>query len=181
MHEIGRQLSWWWVLPFVGMLLSIAVLPLTAGGWFESHRNKALVAALFGLPTLSYVALRFGDAGRVQVLSTAEEYFSFIVLLTALFTVTGGVHLSGSLRATPSANTAFMVVGAVIASFIGTTGAAMLLVRPLLRANSQRRCKAHVFVFAIFIICNLGGLLTPLGDPPLFLGFLKGVDFTWTS
>lgn len=180
MLEIGRQLSWWWVLPFVGMLLSIAVLPLMASRWFESHRNKAIVAIAFGVPTLSYVVLRFGELGRTQVLGTAKDYASFIVLLAALFSVTGGIHLSGSIRATPSTNTTFMIVGAVLASFIGTTGAAMLLVRPLLRANSMRKRKAHVFVFAIFIICNLGGLLTPLGDPPLFLGFLNGVDFTWT-
>ncbi len=118
--------------------------------------------------------------GREQVLVTAEDYFSFIVLLAALFTVSGGIHLTGNLLGTPFTNTVFMMVGAVIASFIGTTGAAMLLVRPLLRANSERHHTVHIFVFTIFVVCNIGGLLTPLGDPPLFLGFLNGVDFTWT-
>lgn len=180
MQELGRQLDWWWILPFAGLLLCIAVLPLATPHWFERHRNKAVVAAVFGLPTVLYLLVGFGDVGREQVLVTAEDYFSFIVLLAALFTVSGGIHLTGNLLGTPFTNTVFMMVGAVIASFIGTTGAAMLLVRPLLRANSERRHTVHIFVFTIFVICNIGGLLTPLGDPPLFLGFLNGVDFTWT-
>jgi Na+/H+ antiporter NhaD/arsenite permease-like protein len=180
MHEMGAQLSWWWILPFAGLLLCIAVLPLATAEWFERHRNKALVAVVFGVPTVIYLLIGFGDLGLEQVLTVAEDYFSFIVLLAALFTITGGIYITGNLLATPFTNTVFMIIGALIASLIGTTGAAMLLVRPLLRANSERRHTKHIFVFAIFVICNLGGLLTPLGDPPLFLGFLNGVDFTWT-
>lgn len=180
MSELGAGLSWWWITPFVGMLLAIALLPLVAGEWFDRHRSKALVALVFGVPTVVYLLTAFGATGRHEVLATAEEYVSFIILLTALYTVTGGMYLTGNLLGTPRTNTAFLALGTVLANFIGTTGAAMLLVRPLLRTNSERRHTAHIFVFAIFIVCNLGGLLTPLADPPLFLGFLNGVDFWWT-
>ena len=114
------------------------------------------------------------------MLSTGEEYISFIVLLTALFTISGGIYLTGNLLGTPLTNVAFLVTGAVLANFIGTTGAAMVLIRPLLRANSERHHQKHVVIFFIFVVANIGGLLTPLGDPPLFLGFLRGVDFFWT-
>jgi Na+/H+ antiporter NhaD/arsenite permease-like protein len=177
---LGESLGLWSVLPFAGLLLSIAILPLVAEHWFERNRNKAVVAALFGLPVLVYLLAAQGSEGRAEIVRTAEEYVSFITLLAALFTISGGVYLTGHLLGTPASNLAFLAGGAVIANVVGTTGAAMLLIRPLLRANAERKHKRHVFVFAIFVICNIGGLLTPLGDPPLFLGFLRGVDFEWT-
>jgi Na+/H+ antiporter NhaD/arsenite permease-like protein len=181
MHEtLGETLSLWWLAPFVGMLLSIAILPLAAGEWFERNRNKAVVAALFGTPVVVYLLLRQGEAGREAVLHTAEEYVSFIILLFALFTVAGGIHLSGNLLGKPHVNALFLGLGAVFANLVGTTGAAMVLIRPLLRANAERSRVTHTVIFFIFVVCNCGGLLTPLGDPPLFLGFLRGVPFTWT-
>src|SRR5665811_345671 len=179
-EELGEALSLWLVLPFAGLLLSIAVLPLMAEHWFEKNRNRALVAAVFGVPVVLYLVVRFGSEGLSEVLSTGEEYISFIVLLTALFTISGGIYLPGNLLGTPLTNVAFLLVGAVLANFIGTTGAAMVLIRPLLRANSERHNQKHVVIFFIFVVANIGGLLTPLGDPPLFLGFLRGIDFFWT-
>jgi Na+/H+ antiporter NhaD/arsenite permease-like protein len=177
---LGEYLSPWLILPFAGLLLCIAVLPLATPKWFESLRNKALVAAVFGVPVVLYLVLEFDALGRHTVLTTAEDYFSFIVLLLALFAISGGIYLTGDPLGTPRNNLSFLAVGAVLANVVGTTGAAMLLVRPMLRANSERTKVRHVFVFLIFVVCNLGGLLTPLGDPPLFLGFLQGVSFTWT-
>jgi len=177
---LGDELSPWMIAPFVGLLLCIAILPLAAGEWFEKNRNKALVAALFGVPVVVYLAVAFGAEGRESLGETLHEYLSFIVLLTALFAISGGVYLSGDPLATPRNNITFLFVGAVLANFIGTTGAAMLLVRPVLRANAERTHMRHTVIFLIFIVCNIGGLLTPLGDPPLFLGFLRGVDFFWT-
>ncbi len=177
---LGHELSPWMVAPFVGLLLCIAVLPLAAGEWFENNRNKALVAAAFGVPVVVALALGYGPEGRESIGHTLHEYISFIVLLTALFTISGGVYLSGDPLATPRNNVAFLLVGAVLANLIGTTGAAMLLVRPVLRANSERTHMRHTVIFLIFVVCNVSGLLTPLGDPPLFLGFLRGVDFFWT-
>ena len=177
---LGDDLGLWLIAPFAGMLFCIAVLPLAAPKWFEVLRNKALVAAVFGIPVIVYLVLRQGHPGRESVLATAEEYVSFIVLLLALFAISGGIYLTGDPLGTPRNNLVFLAVGAVLANFVGTTGAAMLLVRPLLRANSERTKVRHIFIFLIFIVCNLGGLLTPLGDPPLFLGFLNGVSFTWT-
>jgi Na+/H+ antiporter NhaD/arsenite permease-like protein len=178
--ELGDELSPWLIGPFIGLLLCIAILPLAAGGWFEKNRNKALVAALFGVPVVVYLAVAFGAEGRESLGHTLHEYISFIVLLTALFAISGGVYLTGDPLATPRNNITFLFVGAVLANFIGTTGAAMLLIRPVLRANSERTHMRHTVIFLIFIVCNVGGLLTPLGDPPLFLGFLRGVDFFWT-
>lgn len=177
---LGHELSPWMVAPFVGLLLCIAVLPLAAGEWFEKNRNKALVAALFGVPVVTVLALGYGAEGRESIGHTLHEYISFIILLTALFAISGGVYLSGDPLATPRNNLVFLLVGAVLANFIGTTGAAMLLVRPVLRANAERTHMRHTVIFLIFVVCNVGGLLTPLGDPPLFLGFLRGVDFFWT-
>ena len=178
--ELGDELSPWMIGPFVGLLLCIAILPLAAGEWFEKNRNKALVAALFGAPVVIYLLVGFGAEGRETIGDTLHEYISFIVLLTALFTISGGVYLSGDPLATPRNNITFLAVGAVLANFIGTTGAAMVLIRPVLRANAERTHMRHTVIFLIFIVCNIGGLLTPLGDPPLFLGFLRGVDFFWT-
>jgi Na+/H+ antiporter NhaD/arsenite permease-like protein len=179
-EELGDALSIWLVLPFAGLLLSIAILPLTAEHWFEKNRNRAIVAGAFGIPVVLYLLVRFGSEGFTEVLHTGEEYLSFIVLLTALFTISGGIYLTGNLLGTPLTNVAFLLVGAVLANFIGTTGAAMVLIRPLLRANSERHHTRHVVIFFIFVVANIGGLLTPLGDPPLFLGFLRGIDFFWT-
>lgn len=164
------------VLPFALLLLSIAVLPLAATHFWESNRNKALIAALLSLPILVYV----GVAHPVSLLHSAEEYVSFITLLGALFVVAGGIHLEGDLEGRPEINTAILLLGAVLANAVGTTGASMLLIRTLLRTNQQRRQRGHIPFFFILIVSNCGGLLTPLGDPPLFLGFMRGVPFTWT-
>ena len=179
-NELGHQLSIWTLLPFVLMLLGIAILPLVAERWFEPNRNKAIVSAVLGVPTLIYLFAQFGSLGVEAAADTAEEYVSFIILLLALYTISGGIYLTGNLVATPRVNVTFLVVGAVLASFIGTMGASMLLIRPLLRANSERTHSRHTVVFFIFAVSNMGGMLTPLGDPPLFLGFLRGVPFGWT-
>lgn len=170
---------WWGILPFVVMLLAIALLPLipsTAHAW-EKNRNKLLLALVLGIPVALWMAV---DHGVLHVSHALWEYVSFIMLLLSLFTVSGGIYLSGDLRATPRNNVAILGLGAVIASFIGTTGASMLLIRPLLRANSERHHIKHTVIFFIFTVSNCGGLLTPLGDPPLFLGLLRGVPFLWT-
>ena len=180
MHTLGAELPLWTTLPFVGLLLCIAILPLAVPHFWESNLNKGAVAALFALPVLLYFPTAFGTEGVHQLLGSALDYLSFILLLASLFVITGGIHVSGSLSGTPLLNTMFLAAGGLVANFIGTTGASALLVRPLLRANEPRERKAHIFVFFIFIVSNCGGLLAPLGDPPLFLGFLKGVPFTWT-
>lgn len=167
------------VIPFVLMLLCIAVLPLvpaTAHHW-EHPRTQLAVSLLLGVPVIVWQLF----AGHQEaVVHSLHEYVSFICLLGALFVVSGGVHLAGDVEATPRTNTLFLAAGAVLASIIGTTGAAMLVIRALLATNSERRHVTHTVVYAIFIVANCGGLLTPLGDPPLFLGFLRGVPFTWT-
>jgi Na+/H+ antiporter NhaD/arsenite permease-like protein len=170
----------WTVLPFAGLLLAIALLPLAAPHFWESHRNKGSVAALLALPVAAYLVVAHGAAGVHELLEKAKEYVSFMALLASLFVVTGGIYVRGSLSGTSLVNTVVLGLGALLASLIGTTGASVLLVRPLLRANAPRERKAHIIVFFIFVVSNCGGLLTPLGDPPLFLGFLKGVPFGWT-
>ncbi|MFI5314486.1 MAG: sodium:proton antiporter [Myxococcota bacterium] len=177
---LGAELPVWAVLPFVGLLLSIALLPLAAPGFWEKNANKALVAALFSLPVVLELVGGFGREGLHQLVEKGREYLSFILLLLALFVITGGIVVRGSLSGTPLVNTGILALGALIANVIGTTGASVLLIRPLLRANAPRERKVHIVVFFIFIVSNCGGLLTPLGDPPLFLGFLKGVPFEWT-
>jgi len=176
----GSQLSVLWGVPFAGVLLSIALLPLLAPMFWHHHFGK--VAAAWGLAFLVPFALTFGfpAAGAAVVHAALAEYIPFIILLTALFTVAGGIFVKGNLHGSPGLNTGLLATGAVLASFMGTTGASMLLIRPLIRANDNRRHQVHVVVFFIFIVSNAGGALTPLGDPPLFLGFLKGVDFFWT-
>jgi len=176
----GTQLSPLWGLPFAGILLSIAILPLLAPHFWHHHFGK--VAAAWALAFLLPFAAVFGagTAGANLVHALLAEYIPFIILLTALFTVSGGIYIKGNLHGSPGLNTRILAIGAVLASFMGTTGASMLLIRPLIRANDNRRHVAHVVVFFIFIVSNAGGSLTPLGDPPLFLGFLKGVDFFWT-
>jgi Na+/H+ antiporter NhaD/arsenite permease-like protein len=164
------------VAPFVAMLLAIAVFPFWLPRWWESNRNKLVVSALLGLPILALYAARRPGA----LLSMAEEYVSFILLLAGLFVISGGIVLRGDLEATPVTNTGFLALGSVLASFIGTTGASMVLIRPLLQTNRERTHVRHTIVFFIFLVSNIGGMLTPLGDPPLFLGYLLGVPFAWT-
>jgi len=164
------------VVPFVLMLLAVAVCPLWVAHWWESNRNKLLVAAALGLPVLALYLVRRPAA----LLAMAEEYVSFIVLLGGLYAISGSIRLTGDLQATPLTNTTFLGIGAVLASFIGTTGASMLLIRPLLQTNQERRHVKHTVIFFIFVVSNVGGMLTPLGDPPLFLGYLQGVPFMWT-
>jgi Na+/H+ antiporter NhaD/arsenite permease-like protein len=164
------------VLPFVTLLLTIALFPLVLGPWWERNRNKLLASAALGLPIL----VLYADRDPVRLVHTAQEYVSFLVVLGGLYVIAGGVLLRGDLVATPLTNAAFLGVGAVLASLAGTTGASMLLVRPLLQTNRERTRVAHTVVFFIFLVSNIGGMLTPLGDPPLFLGYLQGVPFHWT-
>jgi len=223
-HELGQTMSLWTVVPFIGLLLSIALLPLRAPHFWEDHKNKGLVAFLWSLPIAIYflfnapheLVLSMKDYASFLLLLTAlfiisggivlkgdlkatpevntlflfnaphelilsmKDYASFLLLLTALFIISGGIVLKGDLKATPEVNTLFLFIGAILANFVGTTGASMLLIRPLLQTNSERRHTLHIPIFFIFIVSNIGGLLTPLGDPPLFMGFIKGVPFFWT-
>jgi Na+/H+ antiporter NhaD/arsenite permease-like protein len=177
---VGEQLAFWTIAPFACMLLAIAILPLACGHWFERNRNKAIVAFVLGVPTVIYLLVTFGGTGWELTWKTIEEYISFIILLFALYTISGGIHLTGNAIASPRHNLAYLATGAVLANLIGTMGASMVFIRPLLRANSERTHKRHTAIFFIFAVSNIGGLLTPLGDPPLFLGFLRGVPFSWT-
>jgi len=177
----GSQLSLLWGLPFAGVLLSIAVLPLLVPFFWHHHFGK--ITAAWSLAFLVPFAYAFGPAvaGVNFIHALLAEYIPFILLLTALFTVAGGIFIRGNLHGGPGLNTAILAIGAVLASVMGTTGASMLLIRPLIRANDNRKHNYHIVVFFIFIVSNAGGSLTPLGDPPLFLGFLKGIDFFWTA
>ncbi len=177
--DLGAVLPLWSVIPFVGILLSIAVFPLAAGEFWHHHFPKvsAAWALVFAIPfILAYHGQAVYEILHIYII----DYIPFIILLWALFTVAGGILIRGSLNGTPAMNTVLLVIGTVIASWVGTTGAAMLLIRPVLRANARRRHKVHTVVFFIFLVANIGGSLTPLGDPPLFLGFLHGVPFFWT-
>lgn len=170
---------WYGLLPFVALLAAIATFPLmsrTKHLW-EKRRFQLSVALVLGVPMAVWV---WSLGGRSEVIHALVEYGAFISLLFSLFVVSGGVFVAGDIQATPRNNTVFLAVGAVLASLIGTTGAAMLLVRPLLNTNRERKNKVHTFVFTILVVANCGGLLTPLGDPPLFLGLLRGVPFLWT-
>ena len=176
----GSQLSAVWGIPFAGLLLSIALCPLLTPSFWHHHFGK--VSAAWSLAFFVPFAVIFGPviASNSLVHAMVAEYIPFIILLTALFTVAGGIFIRGNLHGSPLLNTSILAIGAVLASFMGTTGASMLMIRPLIRANDNRKHAAHIVVFFIFIVSNAGGSLTPLGDPPLFLGFLKGVDFFWT-
>ena len=176
----GASMALWWGVPFAGMLLSIALMPLLAPAVWHHHYGKIALgwALAFMLPFTAVFGA--GAAGGALVHTLLAEYIPFIVLLTALFTAAGGIYVRGNLHGSPGLNTALLAIGAGLASVMGTTGASMLLIRPLIRANDNRKHVAHVIVFFIFIVANAGGSLTPLGDPPLFLGFLRGVTFFWT-
>ncbi len=180
-HLDGSTLSIFWVIPFVGILLSIALFPLIAPQFWHHHFGKVSLfwAAVFIIPFLikEGISITIYELLHVSLL----EYIPFILLLLALFTISGGVRLTGSLVGKPITNLLIILIGTVFASWMGTTGAAMLLIRPLIRANADREHKVHTIVFFIFLVANIGGSLTPLGDPPLFLGFLKGVSFFWTT
>jgi Na+/H+ antiporter NhaD/arsenite permease-like protein len=177
----GAMLGPQWIIPFVGILLSIALFPLLAPGFWHRHYGK--VAGVWAIAFLAPFAYTFGGEAAAFALSHAivTEYIPFIVLLTALYTIAGGICVRGNLHGSPRVNTALLALGTALASVMGTTGAAMLLIRPLLRANDNRKHVVHVFVFFIFLVANAGGSLSPLGDPPLFLGFLNGVSFFWTT
>ncbi len=179
-EAMGASLSAVWVAPFACLLLSIALFPLFAGYFWEHNYGK--VAAFWSVVFLVPYAFSFGISQAVYAVvhTFFGEYLSFIILLFALFTIAGGICVKGSLAGTPKVNSLILLVGALLASLMGTTGAAMLLIRPLMRAISHRKHRAHTIVFFIFLVANIGGCLTPLGDPPLFLGFLKGVAFSWT-
>lgn len=177
----GAAMRWPWALPFAGILLSIATGPLLFARVWHHHYGK--IAFAWSALTLAPLAVLQGGGVALAAFlhATLAEYLSFIVLLFALYVVAGGILVTGNLRGTPLTNTLLLGFGALIASVVGTTGAAMILIRPLLRANSLRRHNVHVVVFFIFLVANIGGALTPLGDPPLFVGFLRGVDFFWTA
>lgn len=180
-HIDAKNLSLLWIIPFIGILLSIALMPLLIPHFWHNHYGK--VSLFWWLAFFSAFCLKFGiDTGTFYLLEVyILEFIPFIVLLLALFTVAGGIQLKGELAGTPKINTLMIFIGGVLASFMGTTGAAMVMIRPILKANGWRKHKVHVVVFVIFVVANVGGGLTPLGDPPLFLGFLKGVDFFWTA
>jgi Na+/H+ antiporter NhaD/arsenite permease-like protein len=177
----GAALRWPWALPFAGILLTIAAGPLVFPNIWHHHYGK--IAFLWSMLVLAPLAALHGAAAALAGLLHAMlgEYLSFIVLLFALYTVAGGILVTGNLRGDPFTNTALLGIGTLMASVVGTTGAAMILIRPLIRANAARLHNVHVVVFFIFLVANIGGALSPLGDPPLFVGFLRGVDFFWTT
>ena len=177
--SLGAELPLWSVLPFVGILLSIAIFPLAAPRFWHHHFGKVSLfwALLFALPFL--FAYR-GEAVYEILHIYFKDYIPFIILLWSLFTVAGGILISGAPVGTPLANLVLLLIGTFLASWIGTTGASMVLIRPIIRMNKYRKSKVHLIIFFIFLVSNIGGSLTPLGDPPLFLGFLHGVPFFWT-
>ena len=177
----GVGLSPLWDLPFAGLLLSLAVGPLLAAHFWHDHYGKITAAWTFALLVPFSFVYGPGEAFHQVMHSLLLEYAPFVILLFALYTIAGGIALRGTLVGTPKLNTALLAVGTTLASAMGTTGAAMLLIRPLLRANESRRLRAHIVVFFIILVGNVGGALTPLGDPPLFIGFLNGVDFFWPA
>ena len=168
-----------WMIPFGVMLLSIAVGPLIAPKLWESNLTKLIVSIVLGIPVVVFMLVK-GLSGEL-INTVFFDYVPFIILLLALFVITGGIHLSGDIKAKPWVNTLFLAVGFVLASLMGTTGAAMLLIRPVLATNQQRQYKIHTVLFFIALVANCGGLMTPLGDPPLFMLFLRGASFTWFS
>ena len=179
-REIGQLLPLWSVLPFTGMLLSIALCPILTPHFWHLHYGKATFcwALSFALPFLYY----FPETAMHEILYIFfVDYVPFIILLWGLFTIAGGIVITGSFRGTPLVNTLLLFIGTMLASWVGTTGASMIMIRPLLKANKTRQNKAHTVCFFIFLVANIGGSLTPLGDPPLFLGFLHQVPFFWVT
>ena len=179
--SLGVELSIFWIIPFVGILLSIAILPLIVPVFW--HRNYGKIAAFWALSfLLPFTFVKGMEIALYQLLHVLLlDYFPFIILLLSLYTVSGGIRIKGRLSGTPQMNTLLILIGTILASWMGTTGAAILLIRPILRANKWRQHTVHTVVFFIFLVANIGGALTPIGDPPLFLGFLHGVDFFWTT
>tara|TARA_Y100000996_G_scaffold102204_1_gene74390 strand:- start:9361 stop:10782 length:1422 start_codon:yes stop_codon:yes gene_type:complete len=178
-HLSAEDFSLFWLMPFIGILLSIALIPLINARFWHHHYGK--VSLFWGLLFFVCFAINFSDYTLFYILEVyLREFIPFIVLLLALFTVSGGILITGNLNGSPVLNLSIIFIGTVLASIMGTTGASMLLIRPIIRANSWRKNKVHLVVFFIFLVSNIGGSLTPIGDPPLFLGFLRGVDFTWT-
>lgn len=166
----------WSVIPFGVMLLCIATLPMAIPKWWDSNLNKAILSLLVSLPVLFIVA----ECGPHLLVHSLLDYFSFVTLLGTLFVISGGIYVRGAFAGTPLVNTIFLAIGGLLSNLIGTTGASMLLIRPFIRANHARQRRSHLIIFFIFLVSNVAGLLTPLGDPPLFLGFLRGVPFHWT-
>ena len=177
----GTSMGWPWVLPFIGILLSIATGPLLFPKIWHAHYGK--IALGWGVLTLVPLAIFYGAPAALVVFvhTMLAEYMSFILLLSALYTVAGGILVTGSIHASPWNNAGVLALGTLIASIVGTAGAAMILIRPLIRANEGRKQNAHVVVFFVILVANIGGALTPLGDPPLFIGFLHGIEFFWTA
>lgn len=181
----ATELPVWSIAPFLGLLATIGVLSFIVANYphapvskfWESNRNKLIISLLWSLPV---ILLLLSQGLYEPLLVSLEDYFAFISLLFALYVISGGIYLEGDLRATPLINSAFLGVGAVLANLIGTTGASVLLIRPVLKTNSERERTRHIPVFFIFVVSNIGGSLLPIGDPPLFLGYLKGVPFFWT-
>lgn len=177
MNHTITEISILSLIPFMLMLLSIAVFPLFWNHFWEKNRNKLYIAIILSIPVIIYL---FVNGFSHQLIHTMVfDYVPFLILLGALFTITGGIFLTGDIEAKPSINTLFLGIGAVLASFMGTTGAAMLLIRPIIQTNKERTFKVHTILFFIGIVANCGGLLTPLGDPPLFMMYLRGAPFTW--
>ena len=181
LHIDGSSISLLWIIPFVGILFSIAIIPLINSRFW--HKNYGKISGFWGLTFILSFLFYFGlEPLKFYLLEVyLKEFLPFIVILIALFTVSGGVLISGNMKGTPFLNTFILLIGTVLASWMGTTGASMLLIRPLIKSNKERKNKVHIFVFFIFLVSKIGGALTPLGDPPLFLGFLKGIDFFWTT
>ncbi|MFA5168731.1 MAG: sodium:proton antiporter [Candidatus Omnitrophota bacterium] len=163
-------------IPFIGLLLSIAILPLVTPGFWHHLKNQAIVSIAFAIPVV-FICLKYSPHALGKSLT---DYVSFVILLGSLFIVSGGIWLAGDLKSTPAANTFLLAAGSILSNFVGTTGASMILIRPLLRANAHRKHHVYLPIFFIFLVSNIGGSLTPLGDPPLFLGYLNGVPFFWT-
>jgi len=176
-HGVIESMPLWLSIPFIVMLLFIAIGPLFFHHWWEENKNKLIVSLALGIPTAIILISRHLEHALLhQILF---DYIPFIILLGALFVITGGIHLQGDIKAKPGINTLFLAIGGVLASFMGTTGAAMLLIRPVIKTNSERHFKVHTILFFIAIVANCGGMLTPLGDPPLFLLYLRGAPFSW--
>ncbi|MCF8358202.1 MAG: sodium:proton antiporter [Prolixibacteraceae bacterium] len=176
-HGTVESMPLWLLLPFALMLLTIAIGPMLFKHWWENNRNKLIVSLVLGIPLSIILIIRGLEHELVhQILF---DYVPFIILLGSLFVITGGIHIKGDIQAKPVTNALFLAIGGILASFMGTTGAAMLLIRPVITTNSQRKFKIHTILFFIAIVANAGGMLTPLGDPPLFLLFLKGAPFGW--